>query len=88
MRAVSARYDRNADRIMVELANGSVFGFPPSLGQGLEGAPPELLEEVEVTPGGEGLHWETLDADLLVPRLGAGVFGTRRWMAELGGELG
>jgi hypothetical protein len=32
---------------------------------------------------GDGLHWETLDTDFTVAGLLAGVFGTKRWMAEL-----
>jgi hypothetical protein len=31
-----------------------------------------------------GLHWESLDVDLGVPELIAGVFGTKAWMTELG----
>jgi len=41
------------------------------------------LSQVEVTPGGDGLHWEVLDADLTVSGLLAGVFGTKRWMKQL-----
>jgi hypothetical protein len=83
-RAVSARYDRKKDLVLVELANGALFGFPPRLVQGLAGAQPKHLAEVEVTPGGRGLHWETLDTDHSVPALVAGIFGTSRWMAEMG----
>ena len=31
---------------------------------------------------GFNLHWPALDADLYVPALVAGVFGTRDWMAK------
>jgi Protein of unknown function (DUF2442) len=37
-----------------------------------------------VTPSGYGLHWESLDVDLGVPQLVAGIFGTKAWMTELG----
>ena len=83
-RAKSARYDRGANRIVVELRNGASFIFPPDLAQGLAGASPEDLAEVQVTPSGAGLRWPNLDADLSLPNLLAGVFGTRSWMAELG----
>ena len=33
-RALAARYDRKTDRLIVELASGATFAFPPSLGQG------------------------------------------------------
>ncbi|CAN5613469.1 DUF2442 domain-containing protein [soil metagenome] len=83
-RARSARYDADSGMIEIVLTNGCFFAFPAELGQGLRGASPEELAEVEVMPGGEGLHWERLDADLLVPSLLRGVFGTRRWMQEIG----
>lgn len=84
MRALSAHYDRGTGRVMVELGNGCVFGFPSELGQGLEGATPDQLEDVQVSPAGDGLHWESLDADLHVDFVMRGIFGNSRWMAELG----
>src|SRR3954462_211855 len=81
-RAASARYDRAAGRIVVELTNGCVFAFPPKLAQGLENATEDQLAEVEILGAGYGLHWEALDADLSVPALLAGVFGTRAYMAR------
>jgi hypothetical protein len=83
-RARSARYDGETGRVEVELLNGCLFAFPAEMGQGLRGASPDALAGVEVTPGGYGLHWEALDADLAVPALMAGVFGTEAWMRELG----
>ncbi|AFZ20613.1 DUF2442 domain-containing protein [Allocoleopsis franciscana] len=91
-RAESAYYDqssdseallRSADRIIINLKSGATFSFPPELAQGLAGASPEDLAEVEVTPSGDGLHWEKLDADFSVPALLAGVFGTAAWMAQI-----
>jgi hypothetical protein len=38
-------------------------------------------------PHGLGLHWSQLDADLYVPALIEGTFGSRRWMQHIG-ELG
>jgi hypothetical protein len=90
-RTQSAYYDqssdseallRSADRIVINLKSGATFSFPPELAQGLAGASSEDLAEVEVTPSGDGLHWEKLDADLSVPALLAGVFGTAAWMAQ------
>jgi hypothetical protein len=49
---------------------------------------PKQLAEVEVTPSGYGLHWESLDVDLGVPELVAGLFGTKAWMSELGRQGG
>jgi hypothetical protein len=73
----------SADRIVINLKSGATFSFPPALAQGLAGASPEDLAEVEVTPSGDGLHWEKLDVDFSVPALLAGVFGTDAWMAQI-----
>jgi hypothetical protein len=82
-RAKSARYDRRAKRIVVELANGATFIFPPELAQGLAGASPADLAEVRVTPSGAGLRWPSLDADFSLPNLMMGLFGSPSWMREL-----
>ena len=68
-RAVSAYYDRKNGRIMMELTSGIIFGFPATLIPALSKATPAQLAAVELTPGGGGLHWEHLDADLSVPGL-------------------
>jgi hypothetical protein len=87
-RAVTARYDPERHEVTIEFADGTRLGIPADRIQGLAGASPEALGEVEVTPSGSGLHWETLDVDLSVPGLVAGIFGTRAWMAELGRKGG
>lgn len=87
--AVAARYDRRVGRIVVALGSGLELAFPPRLAEGLEGASIEDLSEIEVTPSGLGLHWPRLDADLYVPGLIEGVFGSKAWMArELGARGG
>jgi hypothetical protein len=85
-RAKSARYDRKSGRIVVELKNGSTFAFPAALAQGLRDATAEDLAKVEVLGLGYGLHWEALDIDFTVPGLLAGIFGTRKYMAQLAGQ--
>ena len=82
--AVTARFDRQRRCIEVELSNGCQFSFPAALGQGLQGAADKDLAQVEIAPGGTGLHWECLDADLLISSLLQGIFGTRHWMQALG----
>ncbi|MEK6285321.1 MAG: DUF2442 domain-containing protein [Acidobacteriota bacterium] len=83
-RAKSARYDRRTNRIVVELRNGATFMFPAELAQGLAGASPKDLAEVQVTPSGAGLRWPSLDVDFSLPNLLAGEFGSKSWMAKLG----
>ena len=85
-RAASARYDRKLGRVIVELTNGCTFSFPPRLAQGLETATENQLAQVEILGRGYGLHWAALDADLSVPGLLAGLFGTRSHVARLAGR--
>jgi len=87
--AVSARYDRRRSRIVVALSTGVELAFPTRLAEGLAGASPENLSDIEISPAGLGLHWPSLDADLYVPALLQGVFGSKSWMArQLGAEGG
>ena len=65
------------------MKSGASFSFPSALAQGLAGASPEDLAEVEVTPSGDGLHFLKLDADFCVAALLAGVFGTEAWMDQI-----
>ena len=88
VRARSATYDRETGRVVVELSNGCMMGFPADLAEGLRGAEPHQLAEVKVVLYGDGLRWEGLDADLLVRELARGVFGSRGWMSEVARELG
>jgi hypothetical protein len=56
--------------------------------QGLRGASPAVLAQVEVLAGGRALRWEALDVDLGVAPLLQGIFGTAAWMRELRSEMG
>ncbi len=85
-RAASARYDRAADRVIVDMTNGCAFVFPPALAQGLADATPDQLAGIDILGAGYGLHWEALDVDLSVPDLIGGVFGTKAWMARRAGR--
>jgi hypothetical protein len=85
-RAASARYDAKAQRVVVELTSGATFAFPPALVQTLCDATPGELGEIEVSPGGYGLHWPQLDEDYTVPGLMTGIFGTAKWMAAKAGR--
>ena len=86
--AVSARFDRRASRIVIELNTGVQVAFPSRLAEDLAGAAPDDLAEIEISPAGLGLHWPRLDADLYIPALLQGVFGSKRWMAAKLGAAG
>ena len=82
--AVAARYDCRRKRVVVRLSTGVEFFFPARLAQGLAGASAEDLSEIEITSGELGIHWPRLDADLYIPALKDGVFGSRAWMTTQG----
>lgn len=87
-KAISARYDRRRSRVIIGLDNGLELAFPPRLAQGLEHATPAELALIEISPLGDGLHWPALDADLYLPALLQGVFGSKTWMARHLGATG
>ena len=87
--AIAARYDRRRACVVIGLRNGVEIAAPVRLIEGLAGAAPDDLAVIEITPAGLGLHWPRLDADLYLPALMQGVFGSKRWMAaQLGAEGG
>ena len=85
-RAASARYEASGRRVIVELTNGCTFAFPADLAQGLDGAADADLATIEIQGNGYDLHWPTLDVDLAVADLMAGLLGTRSWMAGKAGS--
>jgi len=87
-RAVSAHFDRGVGRIVIGLSTQMDVAFPPHVVQVLENAKPSQLEPIEITPSGFGLHFPKLDADLYLPALLEGFFGSKRWMAAWLGALG
>jgi len=82
--AQAAHYDARRGLVVIELEGGCEFSFPAELAEGLAGAPRSKLSRMEVSPNGLGLHWPLLDADLYVPGLIEGTFGSRRWMQQIG----
>ena len=85
---LSARYDRHSACVTLRMNAGVEVSFPVSRVEGLAGAAHEDLAEIEIGPAGLGLHWPRLDADLYVPALLQGVFGSRNWMAAQMGAAG
>ncbi len=86
--AVAARYDRRIGRVVIDLSTGFSIAFKPHKAQGLENAKPEQLAKIEISPSGFGIYFPDLDADLYLPGLLEGVFGSRRWMAAQLGQTG
>jgi hypothetical protein len=87
-RAVEARYDAGTGYVLVRLSTGLGVFFAPADVQDLEGATPADLEEIEIDPPGFGLHFPRIDADLYLPALLRGEFGSKSWMAARFGRTG
>ncbi len=87
-RAVSARFGKRLGKIVVELSSGLMIGFRPEDALGLEKAESGDLAAIEITPSGFGLHFPKLDADLYIPALLEGFFGSKKWAAARLGTSG
>lgn len=86
--ATAARYDERAGKIVVTLETGLDIGFSAADAQGLENAPASTLKKIEITPSGLGLHFPKLDADIYLPALIDGFFGSKKWAAARLGAAG
>ncbi len=86
--AIAARYDSARGLVEIALANGAFFSFPPRLAQALQGATSTQLKDVGLVGAGTGLHFPLIDADLYIPALIEGVFGSKAWMAARMGQQG
>lgn len=67
-------HDDEKGRVVVVLETGWQLSFPPKGIPSLEGASPEDLRAIVVSPSGLGLHFPKIDADVYLPA----VLGLRR----------
>jgi hypothetical protein len=72
------------DLLILKLSDGHRHVIPREELQGLQSATKEQIARVEILGGGTGLHWPDLDLDFYVPGLLRGVYGNKKWMAEIG----
>lgn len=80
-RAISACYDAAANRVCVELYTGYSIAFAPERSQDLVHATAEDLSEIEISYPGFAIYFPRVDADLRIPGMAKGIFGTARWEA-------
>lgn len=85
---IDVKYDRRISRLVISLASGLQLAFSPKDAQGLENAKFEDFEDAEISPSGLGIHFPRIDADLYVPGLIEGFFGSKNWMAAQMGKVG
>ena len=86
-RATAVSYDAPSARVLVELDNGCVFGFPVWMIPGTSRATREELGYVEVEADGEAIAWPDLNADTDVNGLILEVLGVKSWAAKYLGSL-
>ena len=73
---VAARYDRKEDMLHLTLRKGVRVQLPRTHIRELAKAAPEELAMIEIHPGGDGITFRRLNADIYVPGLLADELGT------------
>ncbi len=81
---VEYRPGAGLDLLILKLTDGRRHVIPREELQGLQSAPKDQIAQVEIVGGGTGLHWPSLDLDFYVPGLLRGIYGNKKWMAEIG----
>ena len=87
-RARTVEHIPDLNLLIVGLSNGRRLVLPIEDIQGLFNATHEQIQNYELLGSGTGISFPDLDADLYVPALIEGVYGNRRWMAQLGKKGG
>jgi hypothetical protein len=82
--ATGIKYEPKLDVFELQLSDGTRRLLPREQLEGLQDAKRTELTHVELVGDGSGLRWPDLDVDLLVEGLTHGVYGSKRWMSELG----
>ena len=72
----------------MDLNTGVTIMVPMHLIEELSDAAADELGGIEISPAGIELHWPRLDANVYVPSLIQGIYGTKRWMAAQLGAAG
>jgi hypothetical protein len=85
-RAADVRYDAERGLIMVELRSGFAFGFSPDRLSGLESAAAAELNEVRISPSGDGLHWDKLGIDASLSGLITEALNLKEWAPRIMGQ--
>ena len=86
--ALSVEHIPDLNLIIVALSNHRRLVLPVEDVQGLGSATHEQLRKYKLIGRGTGISFPELDVDLYVPALIEGVYGNRRWMAQLGKKGG
>ncbi|CAN5846279.1 hypothetical protein BH23GEM5_BH23GEM5_15800 [soil metagenome] len=80
---MAVRNAREADRVE---PRADLVSYDPERGPGLEGASPEQLSAVRISPSADGLHWTELDVHLSLTSLMAEALNLREWAPRYMGQ--
>lgn len=85
-RVVEVEYRPGAglDLLILKLSDGHRHLIPREDLEGLQSATKAQVAQVKILGNGTGLHWPSLNLDYYVPSLLRGIYGTKRWMAQIG----
>jgi hypothetical protein len=83
-RAAEAKFLPARHQLHILLTNGASLSLPIGIVQELRAATRAQLSDIEILPGGDGLHWPAIDLTISVPGLIASLFDPSVWMSELG----
>ena len=86
--ATTVEHSQEFNLLMVRLSNQRRLVLPIEEIEGLVEATHEQIQNYELLGRGTGIRFPDLDVDLYVPALLEGVYGNRRWMAQLGRKGG
>jgi hypothetical protein len=87
-RALAVEHIPALKLLIVGLSNQRRLVLPIEDLQGLGNATHKQIQNYELLGHGTGISFPDLDVDLYVPALIEGVYGNRRWMAQLGRKGG
>jgi hypothetical protein len=87
-RALTVEHIPSLNLLIVGLSNQRRLVLPTEEVQGLGSATHEQMRNYKLIGRGTGICFPELDVDLYVPALIEGVYGNRRWMAQLGKKGG
>jgi hypothetical protein len=87
-RALTVEHIPGLNLLIVGLSNQRRLAIPVEDVQGLGNATREQMRKYKLIGRGTGISFPELDVDLYVPALIEGVYGNRRWMAQLGKKGG
>ena len=82
-RALSAEYDPSLDVVVLKVDNGRQYVIPREALQGLQQASREQLSDIQIF-GGTDIAWPQLDVDHHLLALMDGIYGSVKWMQNLG----